>query len=337
MTRFDAASFRTSIAEVLDPLVTAHSRCALLDFPSSANVGDNAIWLGEAQYLRSRGMRPVYQCDRETYAEPALRKRLGDGIILLHGGGNLGDVWEGSQQLRETVISNFPSNRIVIMPQTIHFRERANLLRAKKVFDGHGGLTIVTRSKRSYAMAKEEFACNTVLAPDMAFFMTAASRKSSPSTPIVWLQRTDQESGGLTVPRAPDVEQVDWVELGPVRQASVKMSRAAHLRAAAGIAKTMIRTGMRAASAPLGKTFDARAKARLQRGVGLLSEGQVVITDRLHGHILCLMMGIPHVLLDNNYGKLRDFYETWTQNETLARWASSPEEALTIARELYRN
>ena len=328
------AALRRSIAEVLDPLVTAHPRCALLDFPSSANVGDNAIWLGEVQYLTSRGMRPVYRCDRETYAEPTLRKRLGEGIILLHGGGNLGDVWEGSQELRETIISNFPSNPIVVLPQTIHFRERTNLLRAKKIFDGHGGLTIVTRSQRSYQIAKEEFACNTLLAPDMAFFMNTLAKKSSPSTPILWLQRTDQESGGLPVPTAPDVKQVDWVELGRVRQASVMMSRAPHLRAAASFAKTTIRTGMRALSAPLGKTFDARAEARLARGVALLSEGQVVITDRLHGHILCLMMEIPHVLLDNSYGKLRDFYETWTKNETLVKWASSPEEALAVARDL---
>ena len=329
-------SFRASIEEVLDPLVTRHPCCALLDFPSSANVGDNAIWLGEVQYLSSRSMRPVYQCDRETYAESTLRKRVGDGVILLHGGGNLGDVWEGSQELRERVISSFPSNPIVVMPQTIHFRERANLLRAKRIFDNHGGLTIVARSKRSHEIAKEEFDCNTVMAPDMAFFMTTPARTSSPTTPILWLQRTDQESGGLSIPKAPDVKQVDWVELGRVRQTSVTMSQTPHLRAAASLAKTAIRTGMRALSAPLGKTFDARAQARLERGVRLLSEGQVVITDRLHGHVLCLMLGIPHVLLDNSYGKLRDFYETWTHSETSVKWASSPEEALDTARELYR-
>ena len=41
------------------------------------------------------------------------------------------------------------------------------------------------------------------------------------------------------------------------------------------------------------------------RRVPTLRRGKVVITDRLHAHVLCLLLGIPHVLLDNNYGKVR--------------------------------
>lgn len=59
-----------------------------------------------------------------------------------------------------------------------------------------------------------------------------------------------------------------------------------------------------------------------------------MITDRLHGHILCLLLGLPHVLLDNTYGKLKDFYDTWTKGCALAIWANSPGEALERARPL---
>src|SRR5207249_3440314 len=76
---------------------------------------------------------------------------------------------------------------------------------------------------------------------------------------------------------------------------------------------------------------DPLAWERLLRGCCLLSKGCVVITDRLHGHILCLLLGIPHVLLDNNYGKVRWFYETWTRDCPLACWAASPPEALALA------
>jgi pyruvyl transferase EpsO len=56
------------------------------------------------------------------------------------------------------------------------------------------------------------------------------------------------------------------------------------------------------------------AEQRLMRGCQLLSRGREVVTDRLHAHILCLLMGIPHVLVDNNYGKLRSFFEAWTKD-----------------------
>ncbi|WP_276524270.1 polysaccharide pyruvyl transferase family protein, partial [Enterobacter hormaechei] len=48
----------------------------------------------------------------------------------------------------------------------------------------------------------------------------------------------------------------------------------------------------------------ARARRRVERGLRLLSRGERIVTDRLHGHILSLLLGIPHVVLDNDYGKL---------------------------------
>ncbi len=337
MAETTAFKLRNLVEQALDPLVAKATRCALVDFPSSANVGDNAIWIGETTYLRSRGLKPVYQCDRETYSELILRKRLGDGVIFLHGGGNLGDVWEGSQGLREEVISAFRENQIVIMPQTIHFRDRANLMRAKKIFDRHDDLTIVTRSRKSFEIASGEFRARVLLAPDMAFCMGGIQRSTTPSTAVLWLARTDQEANGYDIPAAAELKQVDWVEVGRLREAAVSMSRNSHFRASAEAMKDAIRYVMRTSSPAIGKTFDRRARQRLHRGIALLSQGRVVITDRLHGHVLSLMMGIPHVLLDNNYGKLRDFYETWTTGGDLVHWATSPEEALRIGLGLDRN
>src|SRR5262249_47886968 len=81
-------------------------------------------------------------------------------------------------------------------------------------------------------------------------------------------------------------------------------------------------------------TYDPLAEERLARGCGILSGGRVVVTDRLHGHVLCLVLGVPHVLLDNSYGKVRGFYETWTAGCPLPRWAAPPAGALDQARAL---
>jgi pyruvyl transferase EpsO len=80
-----------------------------------------------------------------------------------------------------------------------------------------------------------------------------------------------------------------------------------------------------------------QARQRLRAGCHLLSRGRVVITDRLHAHILCLLHGIPHVLLDNSYGKVRRVHETWTAGAPQVRWATSPQEAIGIARSLSRS
>jgi pyruvyl transferase EpsO len=80
--------------------------------------------------------------------------------------------------------------------------------------------------------------------------------------------------------------------------------------------------------------YDAVARQRLRHGTGVLARADVVITDRLHGHILSVLMGKPHVVLDNSYGKVRTFFETWTGPAGAGQWAESSDEAMAKARQL---
>src|SRR3546814_13361207 len=65
------------------------------------------------------------------------------------------------------------------------------------------------------------------------------------------------------------------------------------------------------------------AEWRFQRGLAMLSTGERVVTDRLHAHILSLLLDIPHVLLDNSYGKVAGFADQWTGDyDGLARAAT---------------
>jgi pyruvyl transferase EpsO len=81
-------------------------------------------------------------------------------------------------------------------------------------------------------------------------------------------------------------------------------------------------------------SYDWQARLRVRFGCQLLGSARVVITDRLHAHILSLLLGIPHVILDNNYGKLRHFCDTWgTLSSPFVRWAESSAKAFATARE----
>src|SRR5262245_54225869 len=107
---------------------------ALLDVPRHGNTGDHAIWLGTLVALEALGAPPpAYTCDDKTYDERALRRRIGDGAILLLGGGNFGDLHAKHQRLRESVAAAFPKNRLVQLPQTIRFTDPAALERARRV------------------------------------------------------------------------------------------------------------------------------------------------------------------------------------------------------------
>ncbi len=60
--------------------------------------------------------------------------------------------------------------------------------------------------------------------------------------------------------------------------------------------------------------FKNLANARLNRGLRILSSGKVVVTDRLHAHILSVLLNISHSALDNNYGKISSYIKTWTHS-----------------------
>ena len=321
------SGFGATIDAVLQPIMPSGKPCALVGFPNYPNVGDSAIWLGERRYLAQRGISVDYVCDATTYSPDRLADQLKDGVILLHGGGNLGDLWPNHQRLREAVIEAFPDKKIVQLSQTIYFKEKTGLARAKSVFDRHPDLTLLVRDQRSLEFARNEFRAPSLLCPDMAFSLGSLQRPQSPRSQIVWLARTDIEAMGrsLRIPSG-EVEQIDWMEDRPsvTLCANEFLTRQIchHPRALGRL------------SGPLSRTYDPLARERLMRGCRMLSMGQVVITDRLHGHILCLLLGIPHVLLDNNYGKLRSFFETWTRDSELAVWADSPEQALEKSGEL---
>ncbi|HMB53058.1 MAG TPA: polysaccharide pyruvyl transferase family protein, partial [Thermoanaerobaculia bacterium] len=81
-------------------------------------------------------------------------------------------------------------------------------------------------------------------------------------------------------------------------------------------------------------SFDLLARRRFERGLRILSRGRVVITDRLHGHVLALLLGMPHVVLDNHYGKIADYRRRFTADTGGVEAAADAAGALAAAERL---
>jgi pyruvyl transferase EpsO len=288
---------------------------ALLDVPTHSNVGDHAIVLGELAWLRSVGARIAYCGAIADYTRHRVARAVGDGIVLLHGGGNLGDVWPAHQAFRERVIADFPANRIVQLPQSIHFASEAGAARAERRFRRHRDLVLMARDEESLRFARGALHDRVELVPDAAFLLGARPRPRAAEHAAVCLARTDAEAAGDARSRLAGLEARDWI---------VPPARA---RGVAALGRRAVERARRAAPSTGALTRRlvgryARASAEhLRRGEALLASGRVVATDRLHGHILCLLMGIPHVLADNSYGKLGSFAAAWTAGSPITRWA----------------
>jgi exopolysaccharide biosynthesis predicted pyruvyltransferase EpsI len=305
--------------------------CALVDFPRHRNAGDSAIWLGEVTALRALGVAVRASCDRTTYSPSSLRRKVGDHPILLHGGGNLGDLYPTHQQLRERILTDFRGHPTVQLTQSIQFNDPANLERMRRVVAQHGALTIIVRDERSEAIAREKFDARIERCTDLAFAIGPIARPRRARVPVLRLARIDKEAARrdeqLVAPT------FDW--LAPPASRRVR----ARFAASDGLVQVAVGGGRMPGLLPASShklAYDAYARQNVDRAARLLSGGEVVVTDRLHGHILCALLGIPHVLVDDKYGKVGSFYASWTSGLQTARFARDPSQVAALADELLR-
>jgi pyruvyl transferase EpsO len=301
---------------------------ALLDFPHHPNVGDSAIWLGEIEYFRRfHDQAPAYVCHLGSASWDALERAMPEGPIFIHGGGNFGDIWKHHHSFREAVLERFRDRPIVQLPQTIHFSGQEALRRTAGLIRSHPNVTLLARDARSLAFAREHFECESHLCPDMAFCVGPLRKPVPPSHPLFVLARSDSEradSGPGELPLPPGAARADWLEEDPQLEWKIRRRTMVELIPTLGL-RAFDRWRRREL------LYRRLAENRLARGLRLLSSGRAVIADRLHAHILCLLLDQPHILLDNNYGKNSSFVETWTKDCDILRFESNLEAALASA------
>jgi pyruvyl transferase EpsO len=294
---------------------------AILDFPDIKNVGDSAIWVGEIAYLRDRyGKRPAYVSTLRDFSPRAVEAAVGSGPIFIHGGGNFGDVWPGHQEFREQVLRRWPDRRIIQFPQSIHFSSEARADEVARLIGRHKDFMLLCRDEESKHFAEKRFDCVVKICPDMAFCIGAIGSPADPQIPVLAMLREDREQVGRDLSAYRDIPVEDWIT-----ESAAEVRKAKNL----GMVKALPSLNWNAMR--FGK-YDAAANNRLARGVRQLARARVVVTDRLHVHIISLLMGKPHAVLDNSYGKIARFMAAFSGNNDLSYRATSLDDAIEWAK-----
>jgi exopolysaccharide biosynthesis predicted pyruvyltransferase EpsI len=308
------------IHDRLKDLVPNGSPIALLDFPDIRNCGDSAIWLGEINWLRTRfGKEPSYVCRDYDLDADALRATVPEGPIYIHGGGNFGDIWPGRQDFKDRVIASFPDRKIVQLPQSIHFNALERAEQTARLIEKHRDFTLMVRDLESKEFAERHFQCEVRLCPDMAFAIGPVLAKTA-TMPVLAMLREDREQSGLGEWTHPDIPREDWITENRHKVKFAKLMGA-------------IGAGVTSAADRKFRFLHAAAQQRFQRGITQISRGKVIVTDRLHVHICATLIGRPHAVLDNSYGKIRRLMEAFYPEGTgLTHRPASLDEAVTWAR-----
>lgn len=326
---------RDTLGELLPP----GTRCGLVLYPDHWNAGDAAIWCGTRQVLRELGVHVAYGCDTTSYDPRALAHAIPEGPILIAGGGNFGDVYVPEHALRLQVLQDHPGRPVIQLPQSIWFRGSEGVAVTAEALRRHGNTTLLLRDTPSLEFARRHFPAPARLCPDAALALDLSTVPRHPDVPMVAVWRDDRESAAPppVMPRGSIA--CDWLlpggELPPeqARQMSI-----AGLEFHRWVGRPRLGEPCpprrRLAWRHQPWLWDQLAEDRCLRGCRMLARGRVTITNRLHAHLMCLLMGQPHVACDVANGKVFAYRDTWGCEWPFVRFATSADEAVAFATEL---
>lgn len=297
---------REKIQKELTPIVD--NDYVYLDLPYHSNIGDTLIWEGTREFLKTLPYKCLYYASKDSFRYRKLPKNV---IILLHGGGNFGDLYRLHSEFRKKIIELYPDNKVVILPQTV-FYEDMNLLQSDVDFyAAHPNVTICAREQVSFNFFTENFKNQVLLLPDMAFYLDLKKYKvSEDENRVLYLKRTDKELVNTNMIKVPsNAEQHDWptyenhyFEFGIVERF------ASLLRKLFGIC--VLEDNKKARIEDWKHNWYYRRKY-VQMGISFLSPYHSIYTTRLHVLILGVLLGKEIYLINNTSGKVVNFYNTW--------------------------
>jgi pyruvyl transferase EpsO len=295
------------------------------------NAGDSLIWLGQLAAFADLGIRVRAVVHPASFDRRVFDEAPRGAVVLLSGGGNFGDVWPFVQRHREWVLREIRGRRIVQLPQSLHFADPASegVERMQRLLAARDDVLLTWRDNQSLQAALRLFpASESQLIPDVSFARRPPHTTQRARDEILWIARDDREGAALRNRTIASGRVTDWHLEGPL---PALMREALWLTA-----RIERRVPWPFGPRPRIVLHNRSALVTASAAAQLVSSARVVVTDRLHGHVLCTMLAVPHVVFDGGYGKIRSFLETWPVTAGLAQLASSPDDAAARADRLLR-
>lgn len=279
-------------------------KIVLFGSPEHCNLGDHAISIAEMQFLRDNFTNyHIVELSSGTFNRytEIIRKFIKcKDILIVTGGGFLGNLWIEEELWVRKLIQIFPHNKIIIFPQTVYFTNDAVGEREKRksidIFSRHKRLIFFLRDQKSYCLVKSEYKKLKYIgmAPDFVTYLNLSEPHFAREGILLCL-RDDKES----VSDIKD-ELIEYLERKKIKYSFI----------------STIATG--------DYCNICDRDIRFRELTDKFKKGKLVITDRLHAMLFAAITGTPCFALDNISGKVSGVYK-WIDYLPYVFFVESPE------------
>lgn len=290
----------------------------LLDLPYFTNIGDVLIWQSAVELLKEIPYKCLYSASIETYHPIKIESTT---IILFMGGGNYGDLWERHQIFRRKVLMDYPLNRVIQLPQSVHFNDQEKFQCDIKFMDAHpGGITICLRERKSFDIIRQNYQkVSALLLPDLVLSFDLKNYCIKHKIEIkkgqgsLLVRRRDAEQNETTeflkkIPEDADV--ADWPTM-------IKRPKILEIYNKYLFLLRRFHCGERIQNWYTDFFYKRYIKdAYIQEGIRFLNPYSIVYSTRLHSAILAFLMEKEVILFDNSYGKCKGVYDEWMSDQS---------------------
>jgi pyruvyl transferase EpsO len=301
------SKIRIKTREVLISQLNPNGQILLIGFPSYTNPGDSMIWLGTLEYLQELNIEVLYRCDIGRFDQKYIDHKFPNVPILIQGGGNFGDLWPDFQDFRDSLVNQNKHRRIIQLPQSVHFVNGERAIQTNEALKKHPNFTLLVRDSNSLLRAKELFPdVETRFCPDLAFGLEVPSKKVPKGRTRVAILRKDREQLDDLRRKLNNYEITDW------HLNFFEKLNWAKLRLILILFKRMPIMRVFIHQSTLERVYSKMSALNLKSALRIILSAQIVVTDRLHAHVLSLLCGIDNVVFDNSYRKISSIYQDYS-------------------------
>lgn len=274
-------------------LVKQNRPIIVIGTPVHKNLGDHLIAKHELEMLREiNPSKTVFEIPTDAYfllRDKYKRVIPQKSVIVITGGGWMGDMWPEDEGRLQNIIKDHCSKKIIIFPQTIYYQDIENnrniLLNSINTFDSCNDLILFLRDESSFSFAKKYYTNSQIriyLVPDVGLYRI--------------YDNTIRKKKKIGICLRDDREKITSIDIKKIVRNYSKYHGFSTITFST-ICNINVPSWLR----------DIYLKAIIKK----VSEYKLVVTDRLHGMIFCVISGTKCIVLDNKSKKVSGVYNKW--------------------------